>query len=115
MEDLVAKFKSVAANRRGNRYSSVARQLAVEYLEASNSRGLKLTEVARELGIDPNTLRSWKSVVANTRSEARPFVPVVIETMTKPRRLIVRGPAGLLIEGDVDAIAVLIRRLQSPS
>jgi hypothetical protein len=101
----------------GNRYPTELRERIVEYSSGRRKQGLSIVKISLELGIGIATLRSW------TATKRAPSIKIpsagferleVIDApaCSKAPRFVVRGPAGLCIEGlDIDTLAELIRRL----
>lgn len=91
------------------RYPGVLRARIADYATMRLGQGASRAQVSAELGVSSPTLR--RMVVE--RSPGLRLVRVT-ETVTPPpaTRLVVRGPAGVTIEGlDVAGVAVLLRAL----
>ena len=101
----------------GNRYPLELRERIVEYTRARRKQGLSIVKICLELGIGIATLRSWTAIkrapsvkMAAVGFERLEVVDTAPRSISKP--IVVRGPAGLCIEGlDIDTLAELIRRL----
>jgi hypothetical protein len=101
----------------GNRYPAELRERIVEFWRMRRKQKIPMVKVSVELGIGIPTLRSW------TSSKNTPGIKMAsagferLEVINAPtssttRQFVVRGPAGLCIEGlDIDKLAELIRRL----
>ena len=104
---------------RGKAYPLALRRKAASYYSARREQGASQREVGLELGICSQTLQRWATqldVTLHVRALAPSFerVEVIDLPASAPRRgpLVVRGPAGLLIEGlDLDSLVELVRRL----
>ena len=118
---LQAALSRVAGTGRGRRYPKRLQRRVVEHYRLRSSQGLSDREIAAELGIPWQTIRRWheqtpQPAVASPDSPAFELVQIVdpaAPTAPSARStLVVRGPAGLCIEGlDLDAVAELFRRL----
>jgi hypothetical protein len=65
-----------------------------------------LATIERELGVSGPTLRRLAREGA--------LIPVeVVDAVAPSRPLVLRSPCGVVVEGSVDDIALLLRRLQS--
>ena len=104
---------------RGKAYPAALRAKAVSYWDARRTQGASQRDIGFELGISWQTLQRWA-----TQPCAMPLLPVqppdferveVVDVRVSPPRrgpLLVRGPAGLVIEGlDLDTLVELVRRL----
>jgi hypothetical protein len=117
---LLASLSRVAGTGRGRRYPKRLQKLVVEHYRLRSSQGLSDGHIAAELGIPAKTIQRWhQQTPAPTPAPQRApeFEPVhIVEptAMTAARSpLVVRGPAGICIEGlDLDALAELVRRLR---
>jgi hypothetical protein len=104
---------------RGKAYPLALRRKAVSYYSARRDQGASQRDIGLELGICFQTLQRWATqldVTPHERALAQSFerVEVIDLPASGPRRgtLLVRGPAGLLIEGlDLDSLVELVRRL----
>lgn len=123
-KDLLARLctalSSVSGVGRGRRYPKRLQKRVVEYYRLRSSQGLSDKEIAAELGILWKTLQRWQKQTAQApnSTHAPVFEPVHIvdppvdAATTTRNTLVVRGPAGLCIEGlDLDGLAELVRRL----
>lgn len=105
----------VGRRGRGNPYPKELRRRAIEYFRARRKQRISPAKISLELGIGIPTLRNW------TSSKGAPGVQIAgferLEVIDAPtnstaKQFVVRGPAGLCIEGlDIDKLAELIRRL----
>ena len=123
LSSLQAAVARVEGVGRGRRYPKRLQKRVVEYYRRRCTEGLSGGDIAAELGIPWKTIERWHAqtsqpTVAPLHLPA--FEPVhVVElptsTPTPPSSrstLVVRGPAGLCIEGlDLDTLAELVRRL----
>jgi hypothetical protein len=106
MEDLLRQFRKGAATRRGIRYSSELRQVAVRYAEQSEGAGWSRERVAETLGLCKATLCRWLRA-------AEPEVPALHEVLvvgSRPRSgPVLILPSGARVEGlSVDELAKLL-------
>ena len=100
------------------RYPKALRRRVISYYGARRAQGVELGEIAQELGLRWRTLDRWVNLPASA-----PLVPTIapgferVEVRDAPLlvtrdAIVVRGPAGLCIEGlDMDGLVELIRRL----
>jgi hypothetical protein len=98
---------------RGNPYPDWVKREAVDYVQARRASGVTVSKAASELGIASFTIVRWGTQNGLALGRGR-FVPVSIQPeITQIRgNLIIRGPAGLCIEGlDLDGLAALIKKL----
>ena len=105
----------VGRRGRGNPYPEELRGRAIEYFRARRKRQISPAKISEELGIGIPTLRNWTSP-KRARVEMASAGFERLELIDAPTsiaaRFVVRGPAGLFIEGlDIDTLAELIRRL----
>ncbi len=106
----------VGRRGRGNPYPQELRRRAIEYFLARRKRQIPPAKISVELGIGIPTLRNWTSCkrtpgvkVASAGFERLEVIDAPTNSTTK--QFLVRGPAGLCIEGlDIDSLADLIRR-----
>jgi hypothetical protein len=116
---LLSLLSRVEGTGRGRRYSKRLQKLVVDHYRMCSSQGLSDGQIAAELGIPWKTIQRWHEQApdhALTRPRTPDFEPVhIVEPTAKGAAhspLVVRGPAGLCIEGlDLDALAELVRRL----
>jgi len=95
----------------GRPYPVHIRAAVLAHAERQRRAGIGLEAFAAELGLSATTLRKWKREAAAAAQPA--FCEVEIVTPSAPASaLVVRGPAGLRIDGATIAdIAELLRRL----
>lgn len=114
---LRAALSRVRGHGRGRRYSKRLQRRVVEHYRMRTLEGLSNRQIAAELGIPWETIHRWNKELADSSivpTQSPTFTPVEVLDSAPPVRstLVVRGPAGLYIEGlDVDALAELVRRL----
>jgi hypothetical protein len=102
---------------RGKRYPKALQERAVSYYCARRAQGAAQREIGDELGMPWQTLQRWATAgdAPLVPATSAGFQPVeVIDAPTPAQRgpIVVRGPAGLRIEGlDLDTLAELLRRL----
>jgi hypothetical protein len=117
---LRAALSRVVGVGRGRRYPKRLQERVVEYYRLRSSEGLSDGHIAAEVGIPWKTIQRWCEQIpqATNPTHSPAFQPVhIVEATAEPLpaargALVVRGPAGLCIEGlDVDTLAELVRRL----
>jgi len=115
---LRAALARVGGRGRGRRYPKRLQLMVVDHYRLRSSQGLSDGAIAVEVGIPWKTIQRWHEqlpAASITRSPLPAFEPVQIVDSTAPalkRTFVVRGPAGLCIEGlDLDALTELVRRL----
>jgi hypothetical protein len=117
---LHAALSRVTGAGTGRRYPKRVQKRVVEYYRLRSSQGLSDGEIAAEVGIPSKTIQRWheQTPEATSQTQSPAFEPVqiaepVASAMHAYRgTLVVRGPAGLCIEGlDLDTLAELVRRL----
>jgi hypothetical protein len=117
---LHASISRVTGDGTGRRYPKRLQRRVVEYYRLRSSQGLSDAEIAAEVGIPWKTIQRWceQSPASTPETDSSAFEPVqIVETVASPlpasrSTLVVRGPAGLCIEGlDLDSLAELVRRL----
>jgi hypothetical protein len=106
----------VGRRGRGNPYPEGLRRRAVEYFRTRRKQRISPTKICLELGMGIATLRSWTSPKrARVEMASAGFERLEVinaSSSLTTARFVVRGPAGLCIEGlDIDTLAELIRRL----
>lgn len=118
---LLAALSRVAGTGRGRRYPRRLQRRVVKYYRLRSSQGLSDGEIAAELGIPSKTIVRWHEhtpLPGRLALQAPAFEPVhivqptaaVANTARGP--IVVRGPAGLCIEGlDLESLTELVRRL----
>jgi hypothetical protein len=91
---------------------------AVSYYRARRAQGAAQREIGVELGMPWRTLQRWAATFGDTpllSPASTGFERVEIVEAPPPARrssIVVRGPAGLHIEGlDLDALVELLQRL----
>ena len=122
MEERAAAIRAEIAalpGRRGpgNPYPKELRERIVEYCRVRRKQRISIPKISSELGIGIPTLRNWTSSkdtpgvkMASAGFERLEVIDAPTNSIT--RQFVVRGPAGLCIEGlDIDTLAELIRRL----
>ena len=117
-EAIRAELARLGRRGRGIAYPEGLRERAVSYYCARRAPGAAQRDIGLELGLPWQTLHKWASdacdadlVTASTPGFER---VEIIEALEPARRssFVVRGPAGLCIEGlDLDALVELVRRL----
>jgi len=102
----------------GRRVPAEVRARAAEWVrEQQLSSNASLKDLAKELGVSWATASRWLSMSPDPRrgamaqSPAFKRVEVVPEAASDSRSLVVHGPCGLRIEGSVELLAELLRRL----
>jgi len=118
---LLGALSRVAGTGRGRRYPKRLQRRVVEYYRLRSSQGLSDGEIAAELGIPSKTIVRWHEhtpLPASVTVPAPVFEPVHIVEPTAAVAnaargpIVVRGPAGLCIEGlDLESLTELVRRL----
>jgi len=95
----------------GRPYPVHLRAAVLAHAERQRRAGVGLEAFAAEIGLSATTLRKWKREAAAVAQPA--FCEVEIVAPSAPASaLVVRGPAGLRIEGATIAdVAELVRRL----
>jgi hypothetical protein len=123
LSSLQAAVSRVEGVGRGRRYPRRLQKRVVEYYRLRSSQGLFDGEIAAELGIPWKTIERWHARTPQptvTPFHSPAFEPVrIVEFATPPppppssrSTIVVRGPAGLCIEGlDLDGLTELVRRL----
>lgn len=114
---LRAALARVEGHGRGRRYPKRLQRLVVEHYRLRSLQGFTDAAIAAELGIPWKTIQRWltqlpSAPVAPSHPPAFEAVQIVDSATSAPRTFVVRGPAGLCIEGlDLDALTELVRRL----
>lgn len=114
-----AEMAQVEGRRgRGKAYSEALRRRAASYFCARRAQGVAIRTIGIELGLPGQTLQRWAATFGDA-----PLLPPastgferveIVEAPPPARRsaIVVRGPAGLHIEGlDLDALVELLQRL----
>lgn len=106
-----AALEALGPRTSGATYAPELRSLAVEHVKRRRDEGAALREIASELGVGKDTLGRWIRPRARRSSKVR-RVSIAAATPAAAMTIVVRGPAGLRIEGlDVSTIAALLREL----
>lgn len=97
----------LAAKPRGRRFVGEMRRDLVAYVHERRAAGASLSSIERETGVSEPTLRRLM------REGMLVPVEVLDAAVDAPasRLLVLRGPCGVVLEGTVDEIASLLRRL----
>lgn len=97
----------LAAKPQGRRFVGDMRRDLVAYVHERRAAGASLSSIERETGVSEPTLRRL--------AREGMLVPVeVIDAavdVPAPRPLVLRGQCGVFVEGSVEEIASLLRRL----
>lgn len=115
-----AEMDQVEGRRgRGKAYPAALRRRAVSHYCARRAQGVAIRTIGIELGLPGQTLQRWAAALGDT-----PLLPPAqagferVEIVEAPPRMqhsaiVVRGPAGLHIEGlDLDSLVELLQRLR---
>jgi hypothetical protein len=90
----------------GRRFEGELRRRLVAHVHERRAAGASLATIEGELGVSGPTLRRLAREGA--------LIPVeVVDAVAPARPLVLRSPCGVIVEGSVDDIALLLRRLQS--
>jgi len=114
-----AEMDQVEGRRgRGKAYPEALRRRAASYYCARRAQGVAIRTIGIELGLPGQTLQRWAASLCDT-----PLLPPastgferveIVDAPPSARRgaFVVRGPAGLHIEGlDLDTLVELLQRL----
>lgn len=96
MEELVQRFRWLADQRSGLRYSLELRELAVECVAAAGG-GTSVGQVAAQLGVGAATLQRW--LAAAPAAAGRGWHEVVVRELDTRRGVVVVAPSGWRVEG----------------
>ncbi|UQA61416.1 hypothetical protein [Polyangium aurulentum] len=115
-----AEMDQVEGRRgRGKAYPEALRRRAAAYYCARRAQGAAIRTIGIELGLPGQTLQRWAAAFGDAPlllSATDGFERVeIVETSPPARRssIVVRGPAGLHIEGlELDTLVELLRRLR---
>jgi hypothetical protein len=104
------RHQVLGAERRGvgRPYPRAVRDAAVAHVSERRSEGVSLAVAAAEIGLPAMTLTRW---AAKSAPRGSGFESVQIFEDRPTSLLVVHGPCGLRIEGDVSSLAELLRRL----
>lgn len=113
-----AEIERLGPRGRGRRYPETVRQRAVAYYCARSAEGAAIKDIGPELGLPWQTVHRWSMDAADVSCQPAPLADFerveIIEAPAPTTRgaLVVKGPAGLRIEGlDMDTLVELLRRL----
>ena len=97
----------------GRPYPARVRAAVLEHAEQRKRAGVRLEDFAAEIGLSATTLRKWTRETADRSPAGFCEVQIVEHPTPAPASaLVVRGPAGLRIEGaTIGDIVELVRRL----
>ncbi|MEO0811563.1 MAG: transposase [Myxococcota bacterium] len=89
------------------RYSNRLKALAISHVDSVIGRGGTQAQAARELGVNPNSLRQWRTELRTTT-----HVSVQPVTVVSDESYMVFGPGGLRVEcRSAEAVARLFSAL----
>lgn len=103
---LRAVIDGLAPTKTSRRYDEALEQRIAEHVRGRLSSGESKMSIRRSLDISGATLSRF----LRRRGDTNALIPVHI-LPERNQRLTVRGPRGVEIEGDVEAIAMLLVRL----
>ena len=105
-EVLRRAVERLGSKPQGRRFEGQLRRRLVAHVHERRAAGASLAAIERELGISGPTVRRLEREGV--------LVPVeVVDAVAPARPVVLRSPCGAVVEGAVDDIALLLRRLQS--